>query len=130
MQKTKLSSVLISICQSLRLADYFIIIIIISTSIFFIIFTSSTKGKYVKVQALDKTIIQPLDKDLIFTVEGDNGESVIQIKEGKVRMLSSECPEQTCVKMGWGKTIVCLPNNVIISVMGDDTKGQVDEVTF
>lgn len=52
---------------------------------------------------------------------GPLGISTVEIKEGKVRMLSSPCPDHICMGMGWmgnhGQTIACVPNRIIIKVI-------------
>lgn len=44
----------------------------------------------------------------------------IEIREGKIRVLKSDCPQQICVNMGWiqhpGETIVCVPNKILIEI--------------
>lgn len=54
------------------------------------------------------------------TVRGQIGRSTFEIVNGRVRMVSSDCPDKTCIKMGWasqpGQVIVCLPNRVVLKV--------------
>lgn len=50
-------------------------------------------------------------------VEYEGRTNVIQIQDGKIRMLEAECPDHTCVQMGWldsAVPIVCLPNHLVI----------------
>jgi hypothetical protein len=51
---------------------------------------------------------------------GRLGEYVVEIREGKVRMLSAQCPDKLCVRQGWtdhpANPIICLPQQVIISI--------------
>ncbi len=65
----------------------------------------------------------PLDpglKPVIRTVRGAIGQSTFEVSGGKVRMISSDCPDKVCVKTGRvsreGEVIVCLPNRVILKV--------------
>lgn len=50
------------------------------------------------------------------------GHNVVRAEPGRVRMLSADCPDGLCVRMGWssgpGKPIVCLPNRVTVVVTG------------
>ncbi len=66
-----------------------------------------------------------------FTVNGWQGRSVFEVKDGRVRMVRSACRDKICVGFGWvgtsGRTIVCLPNRVVIRVTGGS--GKVDSVT-
>ncbi|NPV69035.1 MAG: NusG domain II-containing protein [Firmicutes bacterium] len=54
------------------------------------------------------------------TVRGFIGNSTFEISGGRVRMLSSDCPDKVCIRMGWaaqpGQVIVCLPNRVVLKV--------------
>ena len=55
-------------------------------------------------------------------ISGANGEILIRIKETKVRVLHSKCPEKICVYTGWirnrGEFIVCVPNKVVVKING------------
>ena len=48
------------------------------------------------------------------------GRIILQVESGKVRVKSSDCPEQICVHAGWiskkGQIIVCAPNHVLIEI--------------
>lgn len=73
-----------------------------------------------------------LNHDRVISVNGPLGESRIQIKAGKVSILSSPCPNHYCVKMGETKTggaaLVCVPNEIIVRIGGDDY-GKVDAIS-
>ena len=51
---------------------------------------------------------------------GDLGEC----RQGRVRVSHSDCPARVCVKHGWiertGERIVCVPNRLIVEVVGSD----------
>ena len=55
--------------------------------------------------------------------------NVIVIENGKVRMESADCPDHLCVKKGekslTRQTIVCLPNEVVVEIIGA-SEGDVD----
>lgn len=48
----------------------------------------------------------------------DGGKNTVLIENGQIRMSHADCPDQTCVKMGWLKSaslpIVCLPHHLVI----------------
>ena len=54
--------------------------------------------------------------------------NVCEIKDGKVRMIKADCPDQLCVKQSPvdknGGMIVCLPNKVIIEGKGAPVSAQ------
>lgn len=64
------------------------------------------------------------ESDRIFTVKTDSGSNVIEIKDGKIRVQSADCPDQTCVRMGWlssaAMPVVCLPHGLVIEFADAD----------
>lgn len=64
-----------------------------------------------------------LGEDATVTVTGSLGTNIIEVANGRVRCLESDCSNQTCVKQGWvsgrGQTIVCLPHKLIVQVVAD-----------
>ena len=64
-----------------------------------------------------------LGEDATVTVTGSLGTNVIEVANGCVRCLESDCSNQTCVKQGWvsgrGQTVVCLPHKLIVQVVAD-----------
>lgn len=51
----------------------------------------------------------------------------IEIQPGRVRVAKTDCPLRLCQQMGWqslpGRTIVCVPNRVVITITGNDEPG-------
>jgi hypothetical protein len=56
-------------------------------------------------------------------MQGLKGPFVFEIKDGKVRMKDSTCPNRLCVKMGWisqeGQMVCCIPNRVVLKIIGE-----------
>jgi hypothetical protein len=74
----------------------------------------------------------PLQTDRMVSVGGPYGNTVIEIRDRKVRVKEAHCPNQLCVKEGWISkgVIVCLPNKIVIVVGGRDNGGKdVDAVS-
>lgn len=63
-----------------------------------------------------------LDEDARYEVPGPLGASLVEVRGGAVRMISSPCPGHICERMGpadaAGETIVCVPNGVAVTVLG------------
>ena len=82
----------------------------------------------------DGTILYRFDLSITgnrtIDIEYEGRINTVQIESGKIRMLSAECPDHTCVHMGWLESgalpIVCLPNHLIIEFA--DTDSGVDAV--
>ena len=60
-----------------------------------------------------------LEKEQTIKIQDTN---VCEIKDGKVTMISAQCPDQLCRKQGPvfrpGETIVGLPNKVVLEIKG------------
>ena len=67
--------------------------------------------------------VLPLSEDTTVTVTGSLGTNIIEVANGRVRCLESDCSNQTCVKQSWvsgrGQTVVCLPHKLIVQVVAD-----------
>ena len=95
---------------------------------------ATREGKsFVHIKNSSEEWILPLDREYIFSVDGPLGETVIEIDEGSVRVLSSPCPEKICIRSGSisrpGQWIACLPNRVFITIKGRDNK-KIDAFSF
>lgn len=75
--------------------------------------------------------VYSLDEDQVIKIGDTN---VCEIKDKKVTMISTECPDQLCIHQGpirlQGETIVCLPNKVVLEVTGmkQTDKEALDEI--
>jgi hypothetical protein len=92
-----------------------------------------TSGDVVFIQSGSQLVGRySLNHDRVISVNGPLGESRIQIKAGKVSILSSPCPNHYCVKMGQTgagcSALVCVPNEIIVRIGGDD-QGKVDAIS-
>jgi len=66
----------------------------------------------------------PMQKDRIIELEPFGVSMVVEIRDQKVRVLSSSCHQQICVRKGWTgqvhNPIICIPNKITINVTGAD----------
>ena len=105
--------------KKLRPLDLIFAIAITSLGIFLTVKSFSQKGGVVKVNADGKHYEYSAKQDGIYKVDGPLGITTFEIKDGKVRIIDSPCPNKTCVNQGWHSPLVCLPNNVIITLEGE-----------
>lgn len=74
---------------------------------------------------INKIILNKGYKDKI-TIETKNGNNVICIDDNSVWFEHSDCPDQICVNTGKlthaGQIAVCLPNKVIVKLIGQENK--------
>ncbi|RME67757.1 MAG: NusG domain II-containing protein [Nitrospirae bacterium] len=77
-----------------------------------------------------KRFILDLKEEGTYRVKGPIGETLIEIKDGRVRVRDSDCPRKFCVRQGWIRTgaIVCVPNRVVVSV-GESLPEGVDAIS-
>ncbi|HPC38020.1 MAG TPA: NusG domain II-containing protein [Exilispira sp.] len=65
------------------------------------------------------------------TITLKNGLIIVEIKDKKVRVKQSDCPDKICVKRGWiekpGQFIICMPNKLIVKIVGNE---QYDSITY
>ena len=107
--------------------DAVLILLFILSGIFITAFTFFKKGSVVCVEACGKIYKYSLDDDGVYEVEGAAGKTVFEIKNSKVHIIESACPNKICVAAGFSNPIVCLPNQVIITV--EDESGGLDAVS-
>ncbi|MBQ3330505.1 MAG: NusG domain II-containing protein [Ruminococcus sp.] len=57
-------------------------------------------------------------EDTVFDVEYQGHVNTVEIKDHRIRVKEADCPDQTCVRMGWlsssAAPIVCLPHKLVI----------------
>jgi len=93
------------------------------TSIF-VININRLPGEMCSVEVSGKMIHHlKLSKNQNLSVVGPRGKTLIQIKDNKVRVTHSACPEKICARTGWinktNQIIVCVPNKVVIQIDGE-----------
>ncbi|MFO7881724.1 MAG: NusG domain II-containing protein [Kosmotogaceae bacterium] len=58
---------------------------------------------------------------------------VVEVKDKRIRIKKSNCPQQLCVKMGWisspGVPIVCIPNKVMVVIKAESDNKDYDVIT-
>lgn len=91
-----------------------------------VVFTAADKGDCAVISLSGKEVFRrSLSEEGEFTVPGIPGMR-FEIRDGGVRVFSSDCPDKLCVKTGLvtyeEMSAVCLPNRVIVTVEVDDTE--------
>jgi hypothetical protein len=108
----------------LKPLDFFIIAIsvVLTALSAFAVYGYPRETGQVIVQGEGKTWVFPLDAEEETRVSGPLGETVVEIRGGRSRVLSSPCANQTCVAAGHlsrrGQWIACLPNRVFVYIEG------------
>lgn len=99
------------------------VLLIVSLSVFLIWYLSGTDGSTAVVSVDGKRVGEySLAIDGVYYI--NDGTNVLAIEDGKAYMKEASCPGyQDCVEMGKisrvGETIVCLPNKVVVEIVGE-----------
>ena len=102
---------------ALRFFDILIIILVIALGVILTVKSvAGQRGGRVCVNANGVHYEYSASADGVYTVEGELGPTTFEIKDGRVRITDSPCPNKTCVAQGWHSPLVCLPNKVMITV--------------
>jgi hypothetical protein len=95
---------------------------------------SKEEGGYVAVIQEGEAIEQfSLNEEVEYRIELEDGSfNLLKIKNGKVYMQEASCPDQICVNHrpinSVGETIVCLPNEIVLKVVEQSSKPEMDMV--
>ena len=110
-----------------------IALILLSASGFIFIKKAFPQGSDVGIEVNGKPVYRlPLNKDTTVRVIGASGDTIVEIKNRKVRIKESACPKQICVHDGWidRGALICLPNKVVVSIGGEDKQDKtIDAIT-
>lgn len=99
--------------------DILIIFLIAAAGIFLTVHSLGQKGSRVVMNAAGTRYEYSAELAGTYTVPGELGPTTFEIKNGRVRIIDSPCPNKTCIAQGWHNPLVCLPNKVMISVEGE-----------
>jgi hypothetical protein len=89
----------------------------------------------IRIQSPESVWVYPLAASERLAVQGPLGETLVEIKDGEARIVSSPCPNQLCVMAGpihaKGQWLSCLPNQVIVHIEtteGDESSENAEAV--
>jgi hypothetical protein len=61
------------------------------------------------------------------SIRGARGELTVEVRDGRAAVAFADCPNHVCVRTGWrsraGDVIVCVPNRVIVCILGKQQEG-------
>lgn len=102
--------------KQLKTADYVLILVILTAAaLIFFIQLDNQKKDILEIKVDGKLFGKyKLQKNQLIKI---NQGTILQIKDGRYRMLKSSCARQICVKQGWCKDqpIICVPQKLVIS---------------
>ena len=116
----------------------FIIFFAIASAIVLMFFLSAPKAdeNYLTAEiSKDGEVVYEID---LMQIEGtqqypmDDGDVIIEAEQGRIRFLESDCPNQICVYTGWidkaNQVAACLPNKILVRLIGSGGDDEVDAV--
>lgn len=99
-----------------RPLDFLIILFVLALGIFLTVKKASHSSAKVHVHTEDSEYEYSAKANGIYEVQGTLGKTRFEIKDGRIRIIDSPCPNKICIHQGWDSPLVCLPNNVIITL--------------
>ena len=98
----------------------------------------NSSQKYVSIQIDGEEIKQIIfDKKIIgktIPIRTKFGYNLIEIGDGKIRVIEADCPDKIDVKQGYisepNEMIVCLPNRLVIEIIGEEHGKKDGEIDY
>ncbi len=121
--------------------DKYLIIFIIVISIISLIYVNKKSTnydeKYIVIEVdgkeYKKILFGPKVTGKQIPIQTEFGYNLIEIGEGKVRVIEADCPDKLDVKQGYiskpGEVIVCLPNRLLIEIKGQSKDKDIDYIS-
>lgn len=109
-------------------ADLLLVIILIAIAIYLSVNMFSSDRRFIIVKYKNELVGQySLEKNKLIDISAD---IIVEVADGKVRILKNNCPNQLCVKQGWSSAlpIICVPNQVEITVLDKDRKNEIRQI--
>ena len=83
-------------------------------------YSRKTAAREVIVEASNQKWIFPLQGNRVERFTGPLGQTVVEIRDGRARIVDSPCPDKLCVRAAPiskpGQWIACLPNKVFVRI--------------
>lgn len=108
-----------------------VVLVCLSATLIAVVFLAKKEGNTVRVEIDGKAVAEySLSKDGEYPL--NNGSNILKISNGEAYLIEANCPDKTCVHTGKiryvGQSIICLPNKLTVSVLGESPDG-VDAVS-
>lgn len=85
----------------------------------------------VEVDGVIRSIL-PLGQPRKVQIEGPLGSCEIEIGTRGARVVRAPCPHGICMRRGWirqeGEVVVCVPNRLVLAIVGGEERNEVDAV--
>lgn len=116
------------------IADLLIFLLLLAAVAGISIMTYSPGSGYLEVRTHEAIFRYSMSTDQQIEVNGPLGKTHIIIEDGAAKIVDSSCPTKSCTLQKpislSGKWIACLPNHVLLTVVGAPTDLEVDDVAI
>lgn len=111
----------------LQRSDFILIAFVLAVAVFLFFLNSfSSEGK-MAVVTIDGEDVTVINLETADDEKFSAGNVTVEVKNGTVSIVDSNCPDKTCVKTGGlskcGDASVCVPNRVVVEIKGDNADG-------
>lgn len=109
-------------------------IILVVAGICYIYYNQNAQTGTRAVITVDGDVVKelPLDTDTTYTVQTQAGYNIVTIQDGYADVTDADCRDSVCVESKHisktGETIVCLPHKMVVSIEGDTTQQDIQDI--
>ena len=101
---------------------------ILLNALLFMRMETGTAGDWVVIEVNQQEVSRHrLSENRVVSVKGKLGITEVEIEQGKARIRHSPCKNKVCIKAGdiqyADRLIACIPNLIIVRVIGDKQRG-------
>lgn len=68
----------------------------------------------------------PLDRDALIPLSGPLGPIDLEVRDGAIAVVRSDCPNHLCMTRGWKRTagdvLACVPNGLVVRIEGGSAR--------
>lgn len=113
------------VLKAIKILDIPIVLFVAFVTVFsfFYVYALGEESSNVIIKYKEKKWIYPIDKDTEIDIEGAIGITKIRIKDKQVVVVSSACPNKTCLASPALKKVgdwnACLPNQVFLYIKSE-----------
>ena len=127
------------IIKNLRWLDFIIVFLTTAITVFCTaaIYEKNESALQFVIQGKTGSWVYPVNQTVQIDIPGPLGNTIVGLKEGKAKVVSSPCANQSCVSSPLiqckGQWIACLPNAVFVRVEaanGKTDNAEIDGISF